>query len=205
MATHTFLFDEAAHVYRMENGLRVPSTTQVLKRAGLVSFDQVAEDVLERKSALGTAVHACTQYLDEGDLDYDTLQPEWLPYVSAWDRFKAESEVKLLAIEERRVADVNGMFYGMTFDRLAIVTGRESVLDIKTSASKSAWWGDQLASYDLGLPPCTSQERRDRYAVQLKPDGSYRLWPFTDPIDYDAWTWALALTWVMLNRGYQID
>jgi hypothetical protein len=97
------------------------------------------------------------------------------------------------------------MPFGMKYDRRAIVNGRESILEIKTCAQKSDHWGLQLASYDMGVGQCPNQLRRDRYGVQLRPDRQYRLWPFADNGDYEAFTWALALTWWQLNHKYQLD
>jgi hypothetical protein len=212
MGANNFTFEESTHSYRIEGGVIVPSTTQVLKRAGLVSFDQVQAEVLERASARGTAVHKITEFIDlnladckEQDIDFAPIAEEYQPYVRAWMKFKHESDVKILEVEKQIIAEVNGMPYGMTFDRVAILNGREAVLEIKTSASLEDWWGLQLASYDSGLPQCENQLHRDRYAVQLQRSGNYRLCPYTDEGEYDAFTWALALTWWMLNHKYKLN
>ncbi len=200
-----FHFDDATHTYVLGSGLRAPSVTQILRRSGWVSFEGIQRDILENKRYLGSAVHACTQFYDEGDLDESTIQPSWVPYLDAWKKFRRECQADILGTEQRKIGQINGMPYGMTYDRLAIVSGDESLLEIKCSAQKSDWWGIQLAAYDLGLGQCKTQLHRKRYAVQLRPDGNYRLWPFEDKADYDAFTWALATTWLMLNRKYTID
>lgn len=205
-----FTFSEALHQYTRSDGLVVPSATQVLRRTGWISFEDVQKDVLERASQRGTAVHAITEFLDtefagvpEEELDLAPVDPEYLPYVQAWLKFKRECDVKILDVEQQSIVTLNGMPYGMKYDRLASVNGREAILEIKTSAQKAEWWGCQTAAYDSGLPQCPNQLHRDRYAVQLKSDGQYRLWPFTDEQDYQAWTWMLALAWYMKKKGYE--
>jgi hypothetical protein len=200
-----FTFEESTHTYRLDSGLVVPSTTQILKRCGLVSYEQVQRDVLENKRHLGEVVHIATSYLDDNDLDLESLPQQAHGYVEAWERFKRECNVHIVASESRSLGSFNDMPYGMTFDRLAVVNGREAVLELKCSAQKEKWWGLQLASYDIGLGSPESQLHRDRYAVHLKPYGKYRLEPFTDETEYDVFTWALAMTWWMLNNGYSLD
>lgn len=204
MSTASLQFDQATHAYFKE-GLRIPSVTQVLKMSGWVSFEGIAKDVLENKRGIGEAVHKCAQYFDEGDLEESTVLPEWAGYLDAWKKFVRESQVQILGTEQKHLGTVNGMPYGMTYDRLAIVDGEESLLELKTCAAKEDYWGLQLAGYDLGLPQCKDALRRKRYAVQLKKDGNYRLWPFEDAMDYDGFTWSLAITWLQLNRGYKLE
>lgn len=209
----TFTFDEAKHEYTLPSGLVIPSTTQVLRRVNLVSFEHVRADVLENKRGLGKAVHKITEFLDvemadvpRDEIEFESITPvDAQPRCRAWEKFKRESKVEILGVEIQMVGEVNGMPYGMTPDRIAIVNGREAVLDIKNSEQKQEWEGIQLASYDMGLPPTESQLHRDRYSVHLRADGSYRLVPFTDEGDYDMWQWALALTWGMLNRKYKLE
>ena len=202
--TPGLIFDEAQHAY-YKDGLRIPSVTQVLKMSGWVDFSMIAKDVLENKRGIGEAVHLCAQYHDDGDLDESTLLPAWVPYFEAWKKFRRESQVDILGTEQQSIGTINGMPYGMRYDRLAIVDGEESLLEIKCCAQKEDYWGLQLAGYDLGLPQCKTALRRKRYAVQLKPDATYRLWPFEDASDYDGFTWSLAVTWLQLNRGYKLE
>lgn len=205
MSTAGFTFDPVTHAYTSDAGLRIPSTTQALKMSGWVDFGMIAKDVLENKRGIGEAVHKCAQYFDEGDLDESTVLPEWAGYLDGWKKFVRESKVNILGTEQRSVGAINGMPFGMTYDRLAIVDGEESLLELKCCANKETYWGLQLASYDMGLPQCATALKRRRYAIQLKKDGDYRLWPFDDLSDYEAFTYSLAVTWSQLNRGYKLE
>jgi hypothetical protein len=84
--THPIQFDEAAHLYTVA-GVERPSVTQILKDAGLIDTTWYTDEARER----GRAVHFATQFLDEDDLDWDTVLPQYRGYVAAWERFKAES------------------------------------------------------------------------------------------------------------------
>ena len=193
MSNLAFTFDEATHAYSL-GGARVPSATQVLRMTGWVDFEGIRRDVLENKRDLGKAVHLCTQYYDDGDLDESTVRPAWMPYLEAWKSFRREMQVDIMGSEMCSVGQINAMPFGMTYDRLGVVSGDESIFEIKCSAKREDWWGLQLAGYDLGMGQCKTALRRNRYAVQLQPTGNYKLWPFEDPTDYDAFTWALATT-----------
>ena len=198
-------FDYEGHVYRDAKGNRVPSVTQILKRTGLVSYEQVQADILENRRNLGEIVHRDTQELDTGEISFSPTRKDAQPYVNAWKKFLRECDVRILAIEWAEVVAYNAMPFGMTFDRLAVVNGREAVLEIKTSSVKEAWWGVQTAAYDIGLGQCASQLYRDRYVVQLRDDETYRLWKYSEESDYWAFQFALSLCWWMLNKGYSLE
>ena len=82
-ATEVVQFDESAHVYTVARVQR-PSVTQILKDAGLIDTTWYTDEARER----GRAVHLATQFLDEDDLDWDTVLPQYGGYLAAWERFK---------------------------------------------------------------------------------------------------------------------
>ena len=45
-------------------------------------------------------MHEATQFDDEGDLDGSTLEPELLPYVEAWRKFRRECHLVIALIEQ---------------------------------------------------------------------------------------------------------
>lgn len=207
-----FHFDEANHRYTRADGLYVPSVTQILKRVGFADYSQVQADVLERASIRGTAVHKVTEFLDvemdgvpESEIDLSPVNPEYVPYVQAWLRFKRESGVQILDTEQQCVSELNGMPFGMKYDTLALVNGREALLEKKTCSQEYAYWGIQLAGYELGLPQCKTQLRRNRYAVALRDDASYRVYTYNNEADYQAFEWSLAICWMQLNRGAKFE
>ncbi len=145
------VFDAATHSYTL-NGVTIPSVTRALDHAGLVSYDMVREDILERKSVLGSLVHQACHFYDEQDLDFNSLSEDVKPRLDAWANFRAETGFVPRRIEKRYVATVNGMTYGLTVDREGFFKKDEAIIDLKTSAAVAPWCGIQLAGYALGVP-----------------------------------------------------
>src|ERR1700675_985366 len=69
--TPTVDFTELGHIYRTDDGVIVPSVSQVLTLAGISDMSGIPQHVLDRARAIGTAVHQACEYLDQDDLDLD--------------------------------------------------------------------------------------------------------------------------------------
>ena len=89
--------NEERHEYAIDGVLR-PSVTQTLKDAGLTYDQWYTEEARLR----GKAVHAACQLLDEDDLDWDSVLPEYRGYVTAWERFKRDSGFQITRDPEGR-------------------------------------------------------------------------------------------------------
>src|SRR5678815_2139742 len=73
----TVRFEESAHRYFVEpSGREIPGVTRALEEAGLIDFSMVPRDVLLKAQDRGTRVHQALHYLDDGELDQDTLDEE---------------------------------------------------------------------------------------------------------------------------------
>jgi len=167
-------FTEEGHEYRFD-GVVVPSVTQIIKP--LYDFGGISAERLEYASNRGVAVHKATELWDMKDLDESTLDPVIVPYLEAWKRFISENGVEIVGMEQMHFHPVYR--YAGQFDRIAIFNGGAWLLDIKATAALSPAIGVQLAGYG-GLIPGT--ERRG--AVQLKPDGTYRLQEYKSKTDW---------------------
>lgn len=162
-------FDAPTHVYTVA-GFERPSVTQILKDAGLIDTTWYTDEARER----GRAVHFATQFLDEDDLEWETVLPKYRGFVQAWERFKRESHFQIgrdsegnLLIEYRLFHPVSG-YCGM-LDRLGTIGSAEYLLDIKTGDSQD-WHGYQLAAYSQCLP---NPHSRKRMTVHLRANGAY--------------------------------
>jgi len=190
MAT-TFQFIPETHTY-LEGGRVVTSVTQILERAGLVDYSHIPDAVLEHKAEIGTAAHAACHYYDEGDLDESTLDVEVAGYVEGWIKFRSETDFTPELIEYRGIAEVDGMRYGYTLDRVGTLLGKSQLIEIKCTAGIEISWGPQTAAYEMALRKPGEPVRR-RVAVWLKPNGTYQLVPLNDVQDYMVFKWALGL------------
>src|SRR5216683_2218490 len=124
MATATFSFIESTHEYRDENGLLVPSSTQVLKSEGLISFAGVRPSVLEYKRQIGTLTHQAAQLIDEGEeLEQLEIPAEVMQYVIGYLNFRNDSGFEPNLIEHGMLGEIHGMRWGMRPDRRGFLDG----------------------------------------------------------------------------------
>ncbi|MGB8422232.1 hypothetical protein [Paraburkholderia sp.] len=174
----TLVFDEGAHSYAVD-GRKVPGVTSLL--APLVDYSMISREVMERAQQLGTAVHRMTELHDNDDLDEDSLSDELRPYLDGWKKFRAECQFEPITIEKKLY---HPMFrYAGTSDRTGMVKGRLAVIDIKKMMTLGPVIGVQLAAYQE-LHKADGLAVVDRYALGLRPDGSYRLQPYRDMLDW---------------------
>lgn len=184
-------FDATAHLYKW-NGEPVPSVTQVLASAGL-GFDagaltRSARTCAEYKRDLGTHVHRATELDDKGILDEATVDPDALPYLAAWRRFKTVHGIQgaFQAIEWQGYSEA--LQYAGTIDRVFHIGKYDTVLDIKTGDPHKSH-GPQLAAYAhiwTGAKP-------NRLAVYLRADETFEIKTFTAGSDWQVFRAALAI------------
>lgn len=180
-------FDEATHTYT-ENGVRVPSVTQILAPLNDLSF--IKPDVLQFKRDLGTAVHKATELYDLGELDESTVSPLVQPYLDGWIRLRAELPFEILGMEERVFHPAHR--YAGTYDRLVMLDGKRCVWDLKTGGMFPSY-GPQTAAYKNAVEKQHGVRIEGRYTVELRDDGTYRLHAMEDPDDWPVFLGCLAL------------
>jgi hypothetical protein len=159
--------------------------TQVLRLAGLVDTTHFNDFARDR----GTAVHTATQYLDEGDLDWDTLGDEVRPYVEQYQRWKEECRPTIHRIELE--VKYPSLGYAGRLDRCLTINRRDGVLDIKCGGP-APWHGVQLAGYSMALGWSVPTGALARWVLYLNPNG-YKLVECKDRNDYKVWKAALTI------------
>ena len=186
------LFDEEPHSYTVK-GIKVLSVTQTIALAGLgPDFFLVPPAVLKMAQDRGSAVHLACAFMDAGELDWSTVDPRIIGYVKAYEKFRKECPMKTVAIEKKLSAMIGPYQLAGTPDLIGFIKGRRAVVDLKTSQTMSKSMGLQTAAYRLLW--CYSNPRQllhDRYGLQLKKDGTYKLIPHEDPDDEQAFLAAL--------------
>lgn len=190
-------FEEASHTYRW-NGAVKPSVTGII--APLVGdfLRFCTPEQLEHARREGTAIHKMVELCCAGTLDEEAL-PEWLkPFLSAWRKFVAETGFELWASETRVYHRTFG--YAGTLDLAGQLTKVKhgpwaAIIDIKRTLSGQPAVGVQLAGYEAAWNLECEKERRTtrRFGLQLKANGEYRLEPFEDPEDTQAFLSCLVL------------
>lgn len=180
-----------AHVYRVD-GRIVKSVTQILKAAGVYELGGSPEQ-LEYSRWLGRHVHAATQFDDEGDLNESALDPVITPYLDAWRAFKSDVRFTVTANEQFVYSDE--FDYAGQLDRLGLMYGRLSLLDLKTGAQQRAT-GLQLSAYHRALPKSIRAGIEGRFALHLHPGNGrrpYTLIPYKERTDFAVFQAAMNL------------
>ena len=164
--------------------------TGILKAAGLCDMQWASEDAMDR----GTAVHLACQYLDEGGLDFATLDPALMPAVEQYVEFLDHVAPEILAIEEEvRNATLR---YAGRLDRRVSINGREGILDIK-GIYRADWQAIQLAGY----AGCFARPMA-RWTLHLPSDGTtYRLIEHKDRDDWRVFQAALTVAGWRARHG----
>lgn len=144
-------FDEAKHVYRKEDGVIVPSTTQVFSVLGCNDFEGVPQDVLEWKRNYGIAVHRAVELIVQDDLDWDSVDDIIVPALTGLELKLKAMQFKYEAAEERKIHSLFGMHYGLTTDLRGTIVHqnkeRKVVIDLKSGVKFSPTWKWQLGGY----------------------------------------------------------
>lgn len=159
-------FDQETHTYKAD-GVIVPSVTQVIKAAGCLPMFAPGDWHMTK----GSHVHLATQLYDEGDLDEDTLDPVIVPYLTAYKRFREETDFTPTEIELSLCSQTYG--YAGTIDRIGTMNNTPVLIDIKTGAPYAAV-ALQCAAY-LNLVHESGYSALKVYVLYLKDTGKYTL------------------------------
>jgi hypothetical protein len=184
--------------YRID-GERVPSVTKILELAGLVDLSMIPPDALEHARRRGHEVHEWLELLDQGFIGSDYEPDDWIRgYVEAYVRFKEDSGFAPELIEQ---IVKNPLYrYVGTLDRTGKLYGRRVLVDLKAVAQVRP----ETALQTMGYAMCL-EEPHERFSLQLRPDGSYRLHRYTNRADHHDWLAAVRIAhWRLRNQGERL-
>jgi hypothetical protein len=174
-------FDEAAHLYRW-NGNPVPNVTRIIKP--LIDYSFVDPEKLERARQQGKAIHKMVELEIRGE---PYTLPAWLePYRAAWWKFVGETGFECWFSERRTFH--HGMHYATTPDL------ESAIVEIKRSFAAGLAVGVQTAAQKAAVESDKHMPRfRERFGLQLRDDGTYRLQHHTDKDDFNVFLSCLTL------------
>lgn len=89
------IFNEDPHIFTV-NGEIFPSTTKILKLAGLTPDFSMLDPWYAMR---GKYTHKATELYDQGTLDDDTVDDAILPYLDAYKSFREDCPIKIKGIE----------------------------------------------------------------------------------------------------------
>lgn len=189
-------FDELSHTYKW-HGAIVPSVTTII--APLIDYSMVSPATLERGRLLGSAVHRMTELHDQDDLDEGSLDDLMQKYLEGWKKFRADTGFVPDTIEHRMYHPTHR--YCGTSDRTGVIKGKKAVIDIKKMLTLGKVIGIQLAAYQA-MHNLEGAGVTHRYALGLRPDGTYRLEPFINPNDFAVFIALLTVKNWRVANGY---
>ncbi len=173
-------FDSTTHGYYSPSGSWVPSITQVLALAGYSDYDHIDPSVLERKRLLGTEAHDHCATIDKyGDVDPSWISEECRCYVDAYRLFRHQRNFipDVNWVEKPIIASIYGMLIGMTLDVAGKLDGFDAILERKCVEAPQACWAVQTCLQEMGRFNSNTVGRAQRFALQMKKDGTYRINP----------------------------
>lgn len=190
-----FRFDREAHAYYL-GAERIPGVTAVLSQ--VVDFSFVSDEVLARKCEIGSALHLAIELDQAHELDEESIDPAVVPYFDAWRKFKHEHRAWQVWASEKPV--YSRLYrYGCTPDLWGLMEDGSAsltpfVTEIKSSASVHPAVALQTAAQLTAIaerqaPSSPSVAHRmirnaRRFALQLRPNGTYKLQEFTQRDDF---------------------
>ena len=179
-----FFFDPVEHIYRIDRKI-VSSVTGVMAENNLIDLRWFTEEARLR----GTRVHIATHYLDEGDLDWNTILDRDKGYIKSWELYKIRANVEIVSVE----AQVYDPFYGHagTYDRILRINGKRALwmIDLKTvgdGKGRPPFWAKyQTAAYEGMYRVMHGGAMMRRGAIVLQADGSLpKLYEHYESTDY---------------------
>jgi len=162
-----FRFDAENHEYFLDDR-RLESVTEILERSGIADYRFSNEEAMLR----GTYVHTATEMIDRGTLDWETLDPILRPYCEAYQRFIEDKRPEILTSEKPMWHPAH--FYAGTPDRVALMDGIVSLIDLKTGIPNRAT-AIQIAAYRELIRMNDGIVCRKSFSLHLRDDGTYRL------------------------------
>lgn len=145
-------FDEATHTYTLDDGRKLISVTQLMKKHGLATdYSGVGSETLRRASERGTLVHKEIEaFCKAGEIGFTPEMAAFMDYVQKHHIFAAQSET--IAYDDLIAGTIDLI--------LETPDGEQIIADIKTTASvnlEAVSWQLSLYEYLIGYPSDRAQ------------------------------------------------
>ena len=169
----TLLFYDDTHKYTVD-GEEVPSVSELTRFLTREVYTDAPQFAVEGAAKRGTAVHKATEALDKfGQIECES---DIVPYIKAYVAFRKEHNPEWEKIEW---SVCNDKRYAGTVDRYGKLGGKNTLIDIKTTASITGMhkilYRAQLNLYRLAVQKVSPVD--EMYVLQLKKDETYKLIP----------------------------
>lgn len=162
-----FRFVEESHTYFLGEKI-LPGITGILKACGYIDPTYYTEESRNR----GSHVHLAIKFLNKGTLDWDSVIDQYIGYVSAYEKFARDWNLKL-ELFERPMYHPDLLFAGTPDLVGTVLNNVPSIVEIKTGPVMK-WTALQTAAQELLVRAWDRPNlRRRRWGVTLNADGTY--------------------------------
>lgn len=162
--------DRTSHTYLRGNTV-VPGVTRIIE-AILSPMPKVNAELMRNKAELGTLVHDACILDAQGELDHETIDPEALPYMRAFWRFREETRATILSSAEIVYNDLYD-YAGEIDHGIRFINGSDDIVDLKTGVKMKSH-EIQLAAYKAAKEQSGDRVGRT-WTLYLGADGFYKL------------------------------
>ena len=176
-----FHYDDAQHAYYLDDR-RIPSVTQLIERAGLITGSAYFTDAHRER---GTVVHARCTDLDLGVVDVVTDQTPYRGYLLAYAAVRPLLRATWRRIEEAECHPTLGV--GGRPDRVGAALGVPVTIGEIKTGGKAGHHAIQTALQAILVAPSEQVEPHaiQRLCIYLKPTGRYSVDLHKDRRDFD--------------------
>jgi hypothetical protein len=190
-------FNEEEHRY-FWRGREVPSVTQALKVVS-PTYGFVDPEQLEIARQKGVAVHKMIELFYKGEAFH---VPEWLqPIYTKFLRFIDETGFEVIRSEYRVYHELYQ--YAGTLDLFGTMQGKAVFIDVKRSFMAGRAIGMQLEAYRRAY--CAQEKVGEgnalRFGLRLHENGNYKLEPYNNPNDWQAFLACLTVHRLKKENG----
>jgi hypothetical protein len=195
-------FEPKTHIYRLD-GVVIPGFSEIAKAMGIVNYNNIPDFILEPTRNFGDVMHYTTKLWDLRDLDESTLDEPLKPCLEAYKYFLTTFHVEIIKeyIEQPICSFIYR--YGITPDRIYLVNGELSVLELKFVSQLLPAVALQTAAQKRAAEEFYKIKIKHRYVLQITRQGDFK-----PPIEYkdkgddNAWLCFLgAYNWLRRNNG----
>ena len=197
-----FIFKEDTHEYFLDS-VKIPGFSEIAKAMGIYDFSGVPETILEAARVFGDAAHYAARLWDLKDLDESTLDESLKPCLEVYKYFLTISHVEIIREYIENPICSYLYRYGITPDRICLINGELSVLELKFVSKLLPGVALQTAAQKRAAEEFYKIKIKKRYVLQITSSGkSYPPIEYKNKGDDNAWLCFLgAYNWLRRNNG----
>jgi len=195
-------FKPDTHEYFLD-GVKIPSFSSIAKSMGIYDFSNVPEHILESARNFGDAAHYGMRLWDLEDLDESTLSETLKPCLIAYTQALKINSIEIIKEYIEQPICSYLYRYGVTPDRICLIKGELSILELKFTSSLMPGVALQTAAQKIATNEFYKIKIKKRYALQITREGTAKpLKEYKDKGDDNAWLCFVgSFNWLRRNNG----